>query len=114
MSDRAERVGTLRRSSTTRSIGGRSSIGSINGDAFSSDGDAYSAAEHEDAVHDDSHNDAPAIGYPDSEAEKRRREADEHVAHYVQDQLERVRSNGSSSIVHDELEARLDGAADDS
>jgi len=89
-------------------------MASANGDTASLTSDAYSTAdEYEDAVHDDRVLDAPAIGYPDAEEMRRRQEADQHVANYVQDQLERVRSNGSaSSAPHDEIMAGLDGQVD--
>jgi len=49
----------------------------------------------------------------DEKALKRREDDDHHVAKYVTNQLERLRTNGSSSSVHDEFEAQLDGNADD-
>ena len=36
-------------------------------------------------------------------------EANQHVANYVNDQLERVRSNESVAVYEDEFEAQLDG-----
>ena len=43
------------------------------------------------------------------ERERRRSEANQHVANFVNDQLERVRSNESAAVYDDELEAQLDG-----
>lgn len=110
------RQGTLRRSSTSRSIGNRSSLNSTNGDAYSSAGDAYSGygeTEGDDSIPDESAaTEGSAGGYMNEKDLKERQEADEHVANYVADQLERVRSHGSASAVHDEFEASLDGAAD--
>lgn len=88
---------TIRRSSTNRSIGNRSDISNH------SDGD-------EEAIHEDT---APvsrsnSIGALDGDALRRRMEDDSHVANYVTNQLERLRTNGST--VHDEFEAQLDGA----
>ena len=84
----------IRRSSTTRSIGNRSSFNeSLNGD-----GDRAGAASSHSAVADD------------EEQDKRRKEADLHVANYVSDQLERIRSNESAAVYEDEFEAQLDGA----
>lgn len=74
----------IRRSSTSRSLGNRSSFNtSINGDT-----DADSVV---------------------GERERQRSEANFHVANYVTDQLERVRSNDSVAVYEDEFEAQLDG-----
>lgn len=51
-----------------------------------------------------------AAGADTEEQEKRRKEADLHVANYVSDQLERIRSNESAAVYEDEFEAQLDGA----
>jgi hypothetical protein len=39
---------------------------------------------------------------------KEKHEADQHIANYVSDQLERIRSNDSAAY-DDEFEAQLDG-----
>jgi hypothetical protein len=46
-----------------------------------------------------------------AERERERREADEHTAHYVSEQLSRVRSHQSADFEQngDEFEAQLDG-----
>jgi len=90
---------TLRRSSTTRSIGNRSSVASINGDG---------AESAEEAIPDETASNG--VGGGDHENTRNQLEHDEHVQRYVADQLERVRSGGSASSVHDEFEAQLDGA----
>lgn len=36
-------------------------------------------------------------------------EANQHVQNYINDQLERVRSNESVAVYEDEFEAQLDG-----
>ena len=36
-------------------------------------------------------------------------EANQHVTNYINDQLERVRSNESVAVYEDEFEAQLDG-----
>lgn len=79
----------MRRSSTARSIGNRSDFDhSINGD----DAQTINSAEPENA-----------------EREQERREADAHTAHYVSEQLSRVRSNQSADYeTGDEFEAQLD------
>ena len=41
--------------------------------------------------------------------ERRRSEANQHVANYVKEQLKRVRSNESVGAYEDEFEAQLDG-----
>ena len=41
--------------------------------------------------------------------ERRRSEANQHVANYVNEQLERIRSNGYVEAYEDEFEAQLDG-----
>lgn len=82
----------LRRSSTTRSIGARSDFDiSVNGG-------------HEDDARSNS------VVTDSSERERERKEADSHVAHYVSEQLERVRSHESAVYENgDEFEAQLDG-----
>jgi len=90
---------SLRRSSTTRSIGNRSSVASVNGE---------NAESVEDAIPDENENND--VGGGDQEATRNQLEHDEHVQRYVTDQLERVKSGGSASSVHDEFEAQLDGA----
>lgn len=93
----------LRRSSTSRSIGNRSDRDdrSLNGD-------------HESAVEDDvaamSLARKNSVGSMDSEAVKKRQEADTHVAEYVSQQLQHIRTHSTSSTIHDEFEAQLDGA----
>jgi len=81
----------MRRSSTARSIGARSDFDiSVNGDDARSIGNS--------------------VAPEDAEREKERREADEHTAHYVSEQLSRVRSNQSADFeTGDEFEAQLDG-----
>lgn len=80
----------IRRSSTSRPIGNRSSFNtSVNGDIA-----------NESAI--DSMTDYV-------ERKRRRNEANQHVANYVNDQLERVRSNESVAAYENEFEARLDG-----
>ena len=83
----------LRRSSTTRSIGARSDFeSSIDGDHG---GDARSVGN------------SVATDNPDRERE--RNEANAHVAHYVSEELERVRSRDSLVFDNDdEYEAQLD------
>lgn len=56
-----------------------------------------------------SHSKASSIGYLDEDALKRMKEADDHLAHHVSNQLERIRSNDPTSRIHDEFEAQLDG-----
>jgi hypothetical protein len=81
----------LRRSSTARSIGARSDFDtSTNGDDLRSMGNS--------------------VGPDTAERERERREADAHTAHYVSEQLSRVRSNQSADFeTGDEFEAQLDG-----
>lgn len=81
----------LRRSSTARSIGARSDFdASTNGD--------------------DLHSMGNSVGPDTAERERERREADAHTAHYVSEQLSRVRSNQSADFeTGDEFEAQLDG-----
>lgn len=78
----------IRRSSTSRSIGNRSSFStSVNGD-------------HPDESAIDSTTDG-------DEQERRRSEANSHIVNYVNEQLERVRSN-EFAIQEDEFEAQLE------
>lgn len=90
----------IRRSSTTRSIGYRSDYASTNGDD------------------DDEEVDNPirrinSIGFLDEEALKERAKVDKHVAHYISDQLERVKSGDSGDVDCGELETSLDGVVDE-
>lgn len=84
----------IRRSSTTRSIGNQSSFGvSVNGDHEDTKSTADSAHLEED---------------DNDETLRRRNEANEHIANYVTNQLERIRSNESVGVCEDEFEAQLD------
>lgn len=82
---------TLRRSSTSRSIGARS------------DWDNSTTGEEREELAR-----AGSVGIMDEETLRRKAEVEERVAQYVSSQLERVRSN-DPAIVQDELEAQLDG-----
>ena len=85
----------FRRSSTTRSIGNRSSFNvSANGDLHAEDDDEVQSAIG--SVRNEQH-----------EKERRKSEANEHVAKYVTDQLERIQSN-ESVFDEDEFEAQLE------
>lgn len=76
----------MRRSSTARSIGARS-----------------------DFDVDEARSIGNSVETEDAEREKERREADKHTAHYVSEQLERVRSHQSADFENaDEFEAQLD------
>ena len=84
----------MRRSSTSRSIGARSDFDhSLNGD----EGDKVSIGN--------------SVDTETTEREKQRKVADEHTAHYVSEQLSRVRSHQSADFDGngDEYEAQLDG-----
>ena len=84
----------IRRSSTTRSIGNRSSFNvSASGDLSREDDEAQSAIG---SVRNEQH-----------EGERRKSEANEHVAKYVADQLERIQSN-EPVFDEDEYEAQLE------
>jgi hypothetical protein len=85
---------SLRRSSTSRSIGARSDFdASVNGD------NEKGARSIRNSV---------ATDNPDIERE--RNEANAHVAQYVSERLERVRSHDSAIFENeDEYEAQLDG-----
>ncbi|KAF2839510.1 glycoside hydrolase family 63 protein-like protein [Patellaria atrata CBS 101060] len=92
--------GGLRRSSTNRSIG------------FRTDWEEPTNGDHADG---EDPRRTPmirinSVGYLDAEGLKEKEEADEKIAHYVSDQLERMSANGdeSASAVGDELEAQLD------
>lgn len=87
----------LRRSSTSRSIGFRSDWeGSANGDDIDHDRAALNRTN--------------SIGYLDEDSLRRKQEMDEHVAHYVSDQLSRLKSGDSNEFDSGEFEATLDGA----
>lgn len=73
----------MRRSSTARSIGARSDFDT---------------------------EDVRSVETEDDEQAKEREEADKHTAHYVSEQLSRVRSHQSADFENgDEFEAQLDG-----
>lgn len=57
----------------------------------------------------ESHIRGSSIGYLDEAALQRMKEADDHTAHYVSDQLKKIKANGLTVKVHDEFEAQLDG-----
>jgi hypothetical protein len=88
----------MRRSSTARSIGARSDFdASMNGDV-------------DDEGEDDVRSIGNSVETENPERERERREADVHTAHYVSEQLSRVRSNQSADFeTGDEFEAQLDG-----
>lgn len=80
----------MRRSSTSRSIGRRSSFDtSVNGDGTATPDAEAANAEYE-------------------ERERRRSEADQHVANYVTDQLQRISNPDAGVSYEDEFEAQLD------
>jgi len=86
----------FRRSSTTRSIGNRSDVSDhSNGDDEIPDSTAPVTRSN-------------SIGALDDDGIRRKMEDDDHVANYVSNQLERLRTNGTT--VHDEFEAQLDGS----
>lgn len=78
----------MRRSSTSRSIGRRSSFdNSVNGDGL----------------------ETPDAGAEQDERDRRRSEADQHVANYVTDQLHRINNRDqASSTYNEEFESLLD------
>jgi hypothetical protein len=91
---RAKKPHHLRRSSTARSIGHRS-------DWTDEDDDRTPL------------NRVNSIGYLNAEDIQRKSEIDQHVAHYVSDQLQRLKTHEDDANVDGgELEATLDGAAD--
>lgn len=84
----------IRRSSTSRSLGARSDF-----DRSVDDADGEDQLSVENSVETET-----------AERERERREADAHTAHYVSEQLSRVRSNQSADFeTGDEFEAQLDG-----
>ena len=95
---RPKKTQHLRRSSTTRSIG------------FRSDWDTSTHGDPDEAF--SPINRTNSVGYLDEESLKQKAEVDKHVAHYINDQLERMKSNDSASVNHDEFEAQLDGLDD--
>lgn len=85
----------LRRSSTARSIGHRSDW---------------------EANHDEESTTPLArqnsVGYLNAEDIQRKSAIDQHVAHYVSDQLERLRTKDDDRVDHKELVTSFDGASD--
>jgi hypothetical protein len=55
-----------------------------------------------------------SIGYLNDEEIAKKKEMDEHVANYVSDQLQRMRSNDSASAIdaEDEMAAQIDGTSE--
>ncbi|KAI9820624.1 MAG: hypothetical protein M1827_004993 [Pycnora praestabilis] len=96
----------LRRSSTSRSIGDRSEY--TNGNTANGDEDDENDHDREiDAITRAN----SVVGNEDEETWRARMQANAHIANYVTDQLERVRSHDSSAAAayEDEFEAQLDG-----
>lgn len=79
----------IRRSSTARSIGVRSDFESANGD-------------------DDDRSIGNSVMPESPERQRERQEANIHMANYVSEQLERVKSHESFDNNRDEFEASLD------
>lgn len=87
----------LRRSSTARSIGHRSDWEtSTNGD------EDFSPI-----------NRSNSIGYLNAEDIEEKAAMDKHVAHYVSDQLQRIKLNDDANVDGGELETSLDGVSDE-
>lgn len=86
------------RRSSKASIGSRNDLES---GETNKEGSETEAAPHEKTS---------SIGYLDEDAIKKLREADDHLAHHVTNQLERIKRQDTSSRIHDEFEAQLDGA----
>ena len=79
-----------RRSSTYRSIGRRSSFGaSVNGD-------------------DDGKSPSRSMTFEHGEDQKEKEEADHHIANFVSDQLQRLRTTDTASLHEDEFGTRAD------
>ena len=96
----------MRRSSTSRSIGARSSIATTEPEPETpekdKDGDQNAAKET------DGLNGQLARGEPEnSEVLQRREEADQRVASYVSDQVQRVKRRDSVAAYDDEFETRV-------
>ena len=87
----------FRRSSTTRSIGYRSDIASTN---------------DEDEEFGEPINRTSSIGYLNQDELQKKADMDRHVASYVNDQLERMKSGESGDVDGGEFEASLDGTLD--
>lgn len=49
-----------------------------------------------------------SVAVLNDEDDKEKQEANEHIANYVTNQLERIRSNESVAVYEDEFEAQLD------
>lgn len=86
----------LRRSSTSRSIGFRSDWEtSTNGDDVEADKSSLNRTN--------------SIGYLDEEGLRQKQAMNQHVANYVSDQLNRIKSGDSNELDGGEFEATLDG-----
>ncbi|KAF2460552.1 Six-hairpin glycosidase-like protein [Lineolata rhizophorae] len=95
----------LRRSSTgARSMGARSDWDSTPGSALDTNGDA----DEHDGFSRTSR--AGSTSYFDPESARLEQEVNQHVAHYVSDQLQRVRSGEAATEYDDELETQVDGS----
>lgn len=102
----AARSPKLLRRSSMRSIGNKS-------DKESPETDGKATPKTPNAQNSssslDSHVRGSSIGFLDEAALKRMKEADDHTAHYVSDQLAKIKANGLTVKIHDEFEAQLDG-----
>lgn len=99
---------SFRRSSTSRSIGGRSDWVDVENPEGKDD---KAVADEEDERSARPFKRVNSVGYFDEEALEKKRQIDEQVATYVSGQLEKMKSGESAGDgVGDELEAQLDGA----
>jgi len=109
--------GPMRRSSTSRSLGNRSSFVSTatNGDHFSR-GQTTPAVIHDVDAVDSYFDNAPSVvtdgddwGEEDKlERERRKSVADSHFEKFVNDQLTKIKTDESVGVYEDEFEAQLD------
>ncbi|OJD33295.1 glycoside hydrolase family 63 [Diplodia corticola] len=102
---------SFRRSSTSRSIGGRPDLADLDAPKSpkASNGQAVDDEESERPVKPFQR--VNSVGYFDAEALEKKKKIDEQVAEYVSNQLSRMKSGQSAGEgVGDELEAQLDGA----
>lgn len=100
----------MRRSSTSRSIGNRSSfVSSVNGDHKSEDGEDGEDGYFPEMPSKSEVSESDAWGQEDQlEKERRKSVADSHYEKYVGEQLSRLKTDESVAVYEDEFEAQLD------
>ncbi|KAL0258932.1 hypothetical protein SLS55_006437 [Diplodia seriata] len=102
---------SIRRSSTSRSIGSRPDWADLEAPKSPKASNGHAIDDDESEQPTKPFQRVNSVGYFDAEALEKKKQIDEQVAEYVSNQLSRMKSGESAGEgVGDELEAQLDGA----